>query len=233
MAHRRSALRILAPCLLAALGIMALAAASAQAENLVFNPKNGDKGEWLIEGKTLEERGIAKETIEGEQDPGNPTELLVPGLGLEISCAVLEVEDGLIFPKGLGLAKFLLSECEVLGSPKCVINEAQGGHLTYLYNFLVTLHEGESYAIFYPDPEGGNFTTISISKCAAALPPEPLSGSFAVLLGPEAVTQSFAEYPNQELFSTGMFFGSEPMPLDGAFNLRLSGANAGKKWGAH
>jgi hypothetical protein len=235
MSHRSNGLKALGVCLLAVLGMMAFAAVSAQAENLVFNPKNGDKGEWLIEGKTLEERKITHEEVKGEQDPLKPTELLVPGLGLQISCELLEVIDGLIFPKGLSLAELLFSMCKVLGSPTCVINESKGTHITAKVNDMVVLHEGKTFDVFYPDPEGGNFTEIEITKCAAALPLEPVSGAVAVEVKPEAEVQLIEEYPNQALFSTGLLFGEEPSTLDGAANVFLSvpGPHEHQKWGAH
>ena len=219
MSQKRKGLSILGVCLLAALGIMAFSASAAQAA-----------GEWLINGKTLVEKGILSETVTGEKDPLAEPELLVPGIGIAIFCNEFTIVNGKIERLGKSKAALTFSECEVLEAPDCEVTVAPA-----TAKDQVELMGTEVFDIFSPEVAGGNFTTITIEGefCPFEFINEPVRGSLAVRVPAATPTPLIEEYANQALFSAGLFFGNEPAELDGAVLLELSGANSGQPWTAH
>jgi hypothetical protein len=149
-------LRALGLSLLAALGLMAFAAAGAQAANLTA-PWTHSK--IIILGKEKLEASVT-----GEAD-GKGT-LLVPGLGIEITCDSFDVTGGLVnftSEEGHGEGLVLFLKCLVYAIEKTLpfkltsetplpclpldVKNGEDGSIHAEALFLVVLHEGLNYLI--------------------------------------------------------------------------------------
>jgi hypothetical protein len=214
MRERKHGLKTLGLCSLAVLGLMAFAAATAQA-----------KGEFAILGAAIK----STETIKGEAE--GKSAFLVPSIGLEIVCEKATVE-GTIKVGGHGEQKLTFSNCTVPPAPQCIVEPIIAEFLT-----LVLEHAGEKWLLFTPPTGSKNFTIIKFKKetgCTLPLTNE-LTGSFIALIGAESSKQLLqfkSDEATQKLFGTQYAFGTHPAFLDMSVIWESSGKSAGCKWGA-
>lgn len=106
--------RALGLSLLAALGLMGLTVAGAQAEAL-----GGVAGRILIGGADAANGTV----VLGEHEGSNT--LLVPALNFEIVCQKFKVLEGKVIGKGQALAKLLYEECVTWGTKKNASGEQE------------------------------------------------------------------------------------------------------------
>jgi hypothetical protein len=247
MSYAKHGLRAFGLCLLAALCLMALGAAGAQAEV-----------GWLVNGAFITTKTAIHAVKHAEKDPI----LLVPALGAAILCSTLSSDDGLLFTqaekpgKTEGLITLLFTTCNSKqnGSPVPACNPAEP--ITAQVRFHLFLHEPNgvklTYILFEPDTVGQPFTTLKFSEECAWGEEAPIGGSFVAeclseelkkmseisgtpdLCLTDMVHHLIQEAPSQKsLFGDGLTFGSLPMQLDGIISLSLSAPNEGKTWGGH
>jgi hypothetical protein len=246
MGYRKHGLRALGLCLVAALGLIAFSAAAAQAA-----PPS-----WLVLANTTL---VKTETISGKLH--SPTALLKSVIGVTktpilIHCSTLTVTDGLLFGTSsgagvegtaLGILKFtncltLLEEGGVfVDSPNCKPAEP----IEAAVKALLILHSTKTFILFEPDsgevftsikfvapcvlPESTNITGEVVAECVKAAnlnEEEPcLSDIVSHVIQPLKVPTLVA--------TNVLKFGKNEASLTGAAALELSGAHAGKVWGAH
>ncbi len=243
MSFKKHRLKAFGLSLLAALSVMALGVASAQAS-----------GEFLLlEGgvaKTFLEHGITEEEVTGElEEPGY---LSIGGLGTEISCTSV-TPTGVVEPHGLLLGTLLYTGCTALETGAllhelpCTVSDVGGdeelGKIdTNLIHGLIILHNSEPYVLVKPDPPGTVFVIVKLKGAEC-----PVSGEYAVegtvllevALG-HALDLLVKPVANQtELFPpppTGthprLRFGQRNATLTGAAVALLNGTLIGKQWGA-
>ncbi len=246
---RKHALRILGMSLLSLIGVMAFAAAGAQAEGAIT---------------ILTSTGLATgKTFTGAQE--GVARLVAPALNIEIECKGMTILEGVIIsgPSGKVLTKLLHSECKVfhinVGGgkeeeikekeelPNCQILDAEtgtAGHITSKANYLVILHSGVSYLLATPDGQTF-FAKVNFTKgigCVLMSGVE-IKGSamFEVALGDinrdgekvEPLVRS--NQAIQTLFepTDKLLYGMQPAYIVGSAKLKLNGAgHVGCKWGA-
>jgi len=211
--------------LVAALGVLALlAASSAQA------------AEWRIEGKKIE----SSESVTGAAHVAS--NLLVPAQNLEILCSEHTIEVGAILTNGTAVGQLALSNCKTLVkkvlSPGCKPEEPiiVGGVAT------PTLHNGLTY-IFLTPKAGSPFGLMRFNPAKCALPEEieVVGSAVTECLNPsnlatgakrceeESVTHLAQIAPTSLFPKNVIFFGANPVTFDGIAEVKLGGANAGKK----
>jgi len=243
MRHGPQGIKILGLSLLAAISVMAVSAAAAQAAH------------FAIEGTPL--AAGDSETVAGTGVEG---ELLVPGIGLNINCTS-SAFTGTLLPAGAADASVLFSGCTVLGNKFCKIyeNEANMNAKTNAGNILATgtgelhLHEGQHYLIVKGVGAEEIFTTVYFNTAAEGC---NLGGLSMVIKGLTAlvlptgltnlVNQTIAPLTAaDDLLLNGSAagqlnlklifkFGNEPARLDGGeiTNAHLTGKRVGQKWQA-
>jgi hypothetical protein len=236
-------IKILGLSLLAAVSMMAVTVAAAQA------------GEYRVEGHTFTVHGIASESVEGTIGHGI---LLVPGLSLEILCTG-GTFSGTVLLGGVAHAQALYNGCVVVGNKNCVIYENKmddelflnSGHIVASSLSEVILHNGEHYLkvsgapfgiIYFGNQAGKKLCTLplenEISGSTAFLLPNALSNLINQLIHP--LTTADEELLNLNAKKEGLnlglqlFYGKELALLDGGIisDAHLTGALKGKTWGA-
>jgi hypothetical protein len=222
MRKRRQLSRAIGLCLLAAVGMLTLAAANAQA-----------KGDWRIEGSNTK----ANAGVTGEIDTEFWLETTRMGATLKFLCKKLVVKEGLLFTTGSALALLELTECETLingtASAFCkpkepIISKVKG----LLVKDPIT--STGSYELFEPD-EGAVFTTLEFDPDMCNLPPLKVEGSFVL----EDCSVPFSNEAVKHLMQpvqAGLFPG-DTLKIDGvaakiggSWWQSLNGINSGKKW---
>jgi len=206
--------------LLAALGLLAVTAAAAQA------------GEFKVGGQSFTAKAIASETFEGTAGTSTFT---VPSIGLEISCASAKI-SGTLLLGGTGHESMLFNECKVPGNKQCTVDPIQAAFLS-----SVVLHAEESWLLF-ASKAGEPFATILILGELCTLPEKnELTGSFVALVSKSESAEQTISFANDSktvaLFkelgiSISYAFGAAPALLSISSVWKLSGANKGKAWGA-
>ena len=251
-------LRVLGLSLMAALGLMAVAASGAQAANLT--PAEWKHGKILILGKVLH----ASVTGKSEEPPGK---LLVPALGIEITCASFDVNSGLVnftAEEGHGEATVLFLGCKVFPIEKvlpfnltsseplpCLPLDSMNGEDGSIHAkalVLVVLHENDAktekktYLIFEDPNLVPPISRIVISPgtgCPIPLKPE-VKGQVPFLIetgdlqnGP-AVLEPLIKADGHALpplFGAKLLYGTNEAFIDGSAKLKLTGAHLGCTWG--
>lgn len=231
--------KALSLCLMAALGLMAFLASGAQAE-------------WLLEGKVITENTPFHGVIHPlEKEPKTKhLVLLVPAKEIEILCAKLVIDEGVLL-SGASLAALgllLFSECETFQKkvlskgckPKEPIDAKVIGKLI--------LHEKLNYILIEPDLTK-NFTVIDFNEETCALPDTEVNGSVVVeCMGEklelkevtgidyclEELVHHLITEASRKLFPADVLkYGANEAFLDGIVDLLLSGKDEGKKWSGH
>lgn len=220
-------IKILGLSLLAALGLLTVTAAAAQA------------GEFRVEKSTFASKGIMSETFQGT---AGKTQFSVSWLGFEISCSGAEL-SGTISQGGSTSAKAKFNECQVVGNKFCKIYptssdrtaKTNAGQIPIQGNGELLLHAGSHYVKFPSQQFTVLFMTIG-GGCT--LPAEMIAaGSAAVKFSSalsELVEQPFAAATGAEsaLLKVSVTCGGEPAEILGSSGtVKLSGANTGKTWG--
>lgn len=166
---RKHGPRALGLCLLAALSLMAIGVATAQA----------GIPQWKIGGVTLK----GTETVSGVQKPG--TEFLFESLAgkasIVIHCKKLITDDGLMVgnekvPRSLGSATRLFSECVTLlnGGVNSICKPVEP--IEPKSKTLLILHEGKTYILFEPF-SGSTFVEIKFGTGECSIPTTPIQGA--------------------------------------------------------
>lgn len=248
----KHALKTLGLSLMMALGLMAFAVGSAQAENLT--PASRIHGKILILGKEL------KATVTGVAETTGV--LLVPSLGIEISCPTFTVIEGVVNGTaaiGHGVGVVLFEGCQVFPIEKVLpfnltskeplpclpLDSVTGkdGHIRAQALLLVALHENKDYLIAEPLNLAGPLSTIKFSEktgCPIPLKQE-VTGEIAFLIntgdlhnGGVAVKQILISGGDhkllQELFGIKLLYGINEAFIDGSANLSLTGEHKECTW---
>ena len=252
MRHAKHGLGALGVCLVAALGLAGLGAASASAATEA----------WLIEGKAITEHTNIHAILrrlepkkEGEETQKHLV-LLIPSKELNILCEILTTDDGLLFPNTVeGLITLLITECktEIKGKENKGCKPFEP--IVVETSFHLILHptkEGSNYLLFEPDPQGKHpktFTTLQFNEETCALPNAEITGSFVVeglgenyelkektgidYIATELVHHLITQAPAALFPEDVLKYGANEMRLDGVADVLLSGPNEGKKWSGH
>jgi len=250
MSLRKHGLKVLGLSFLAALSLMALNAAGAQAANF-----------FLILNAAETVLSNLHATAGGEIDLLGV--LLVPDLNFEVVCHKLKVIEGLILTDGVGHVHILFETCliyeiknKVTGLltelPKCKVYEtsmdeelnlnagnalAEGLVLVIKHEFKVgEKTESKIELLAHPKEAGKPFSTLWFNELCPVPLESPVSGllTLEAHLGGHQVKQLIREaLPNLQLGN--LVFGNPGSPhaasLDGAAWVFLTGAHEGLKWG--
>lgn len=214
--------RVFSLALMAVLALTAITASLAQAAS----------PEWSIEGKALS----GSESISSEAT--ETFKLEVPARGLTIQCTEQSTVEGKITSPRADSGKISFNNCSVVGAPTCKVTQP----ITTVPLVTELKLSGTTVYDTFKPASGTTFTTITISGCAAA-------GSFPITgqtcgkatnaLGVQAVKQQLefskaitATCIANGYITGGLKFAGTEATLTGKANNFLSGANAGKKFGA-
>jgi hypothetical protein len=219
MSYGKQGSKSLAIGCLAALGLLVLGHAGAQAQ------------EFKIEGKTFKELEIGKESITGELE-GTLT-LLILKLNVVIKCTGGEVTDATMLPLGIGHGLLASATCNVFdhkgNESLCEPHPFHGAGGTLLIS-----HNGKTYGLLEP-PAGQPFMIKKYLGELCTLPQEAvLKGSVVgEVTQLEAVEQLLSVSPGLlTLFiNDKLFYGSHEVHVTGSVLTWLTGLNKGKKWG--
>jgi len=225
MIHRKHVLAAVASCAIAALATAAVVSTVTQAEA---------GSTWKVKGVNVEpplEPGVGLE-LEKLGVNGPRHLILLTTLGetkVEILCEEL-ITTGTLLPSGRSSGELKLYKCSTYLdgtlSTACTPEEP----ITATVKDLIVLNGGAPYDLFEP-AFGETFGVIKFKK-GCFLPEEvPITGSFYAKesngnFQVEAVTHLFAEAAGLG----GLFFGNEPMTIDGSANASLFGVHVGLKW---
>jgi hypothetical protein len=234
MSHKASRLRSLGLSLIAALGLVAFTASSAQA-----------LGNWRIEGANIN----ATKEFEAEKD-SNGFKFLVPTLNIEVFCENLATDDGLIFAgvkAGEGLVEFLFTTCSVNQLSPLTALPCTVSNITAKAKFSLILHKKANYLFVEPEA-GGEFGKVKFSGIECTLAAEyalggefilqdGLSGDFATELIKHLVEEAPQALFNGQLEEgiilpfARLTLGSKAIvTLDGSAWLKLKTPNNNKNW---
>lgn len=231
MSHRKPGTRLLRLSLLAALGLMALTATSAQAENLEAGKTK--RGTITVLGS--EELAIG-ETVTGEEE--GTVLAQVPGRGIEMKCpGGYDIEEAQILKEGVGDAKVTFLECKVFtigGKEEVPCNVLPKGNITGSALLLAIKHEGKAYVLGEPKPGNTVFTIIEFGGAECPLATKNIvSGSYSGELK-EAEGVELLVTGNQaiqKLLGDKVSFGAFEALVIGSGKVHLTGAHKGCKWG--
>jgi len=227
---------------IAALSLMALSAAGAQAANffLILNA-----AETIL--SNLHATASAEVDLLGV--------LLVQKANFEISCHKFAVKEGLILTDGVAHAKLLFETClideiknKITGLltelPKCKVYESamdeelniNPGNILAEGLILVIKHEftggSKIELLAHPKEAGGRFATLFFNELCPVPLESPISGllTLEMHLGGHQVKQLLRESEVGLTLGSLSFLGSQAV-LDGAVWVFLAGAHEGLKWG--
>jgi len=242
-------LRTLGVALVAALGLIALAASAAQAANefLLLHP-----------GKLFAEEGVASETFEGALE--ERFRIIIPEEnqeGIEIWCPVGAML-GTVYPTLLhatislaGCAEYEVKELmqhywelkdgDETEPLECTLN---GINMLFMkVKAVPVLHEKMTYLLWVPLEAGAPFETLKFSGAFCPLPAEEyLTGSVvSTIIQLNVVAQLFGFDGQLTLLFQGkglpgdkLMYNGQEVYFQTAFDeLKLTGAKAGTPWGAH
>jgi hypothetical protein len=169
MSHSKHGLRALGLCLLAALGLTAFAAASAQAQTGWLEVVNGTQG-FIAATKKI--HAVIHPLVGGAKHAVLDTTVGVNNEPVQKLCETLTTEDGLIFAgaAATGLITLKFTNC------KTFINGIENKPCKPLEpivaktKFKAILHtgagnDGKTYILFEPHTAGTPFTTIELHEC--------------------------------------------------------------------
>lgn len=250
MSYAKKGLRVFGVCLVAALGLMAVSAAGAQAQT-----------GWLVGGAFIN----STRTINASIHPLNATApvekhlVLVTttlGANVKILCENLTVDDGLLFnnEKAEGLAELLFSTCQTFlnGSLSGICKPKEA--ILAKVKFHAILHNSLTYLLFEPHEAGKPFATLEFPNEECLLSPkrevkgdvvvecltedlksmEEASGKPDLCLS-DLVNHLIREAPNQKLFNEtgGLTFNGAAAKLEGIALVFMTGTDSGKTWACH
>lgn len=236
MSIRKNGITILGLCLVAALGMLALAASAAQAE-----------GEFKIEGKTLTELKITEESLEGKAAAGEAGlyKLLIGALNLTILCTAVELRGAArILPGGVIHAITLYLNCtareDKAGEAEiksCTVTDTEAEAMPGMFSItllgnVVTL--GASRFLIVKPSVGTTLATIVLKGESCALPEKTeLKGTYAAAIGTEAKELSLTSVGAklEEELKVGLTFGKNKATVSGTTLEELTGSHKGQKWG--
>jgi hypothetical protein len=189
--------------------------------------------EWIVEGKTLSELGLTKETV---SSTGGTVTLGLPSINLKIVCGSAKGTGQIMVSKkdegALELSTCLIQDNKGNTSPSCVIGEP----LTI--NAATELVEDKTTGAIYDvlKPQTGK-EALAILSFKSAKGKECLleeeyqiTGNAAVQFKETAAEQSLA-FIEPKAIEVGLFIGIHPVPITGTIKEKLTGAKAGAKWG--
>lgn len=237
MSHKKHGLRAFGLTLIAALGLMAFMAVSAQANWLV-----------LLNGETLELAAKEEVKVETHQE-GNLLYKNSTGTGIEVRCGTVVGEDLLLAPgtkeEATASGKVAFSKCKTFteGTPqeKCdPINQPiKAGGTAKIF-----LHEKtRNYVLFSPE-SGEVFTEIKFSLSCALTETNKVKGFLVAECGllngegkfvgndcKEHMTSHLLKQAPAALFPNDKLkFGNASAELDGIAKVELAGKDAGQSW---
>jgi hypothetical protein len=252
---RRHSIKVLGLALAGALGLMAMVAVIAQAENL---GNGGVAGKFRVEGSTAL---AVNTTFAGQLEAltGKTTVhmvLWVPEQRLVILCVSADTEEGKILgeEEALVKVKFLGCEIKLLVEGKeepsgCKFKE---NALTLTTKILPKVHENqkegvaELYLLFEGDPAGAALGEGEyVGEGCGALPEAHITGSAVALIKEgsteqltklftfsETIQLLFQERNKENKFVAGdrLLFGGFDAYLEGNATLSLTGTHINKKW---
>jgi hypothetical protein len=247
-------IRVLGCSILAALGLLALAAMIAQAKNL---SDGGVAGKFRVDGSTAL---AVNATFAGQLEGLTPNEpvhmvLRVPDLFVLILCVSADTEEGKILAEDEALVKVKFLGCTVISLieeeekelSSCKLKE---NALVITTKILPKIHENdkseaELYLLFEGDPVNTALGKVEYAGKECALSEAILSGS-AVALVKEGSTEQltklltfsedtqllFQERNKEGKFVAGdrLLFGNLEAYLSGSATVTLTGSHINKKW---
>lgn len=232
MTHARS--RVSVAFFLIMLSLMSISAATTHA------------GQYLIEGSTFGQLGIAKEKVLGFQtEEGH---LIVPERGIELTCenadatGEMVATEALVTVEFLGCKVFLIDRFNIKGHEYPLKGELSscklksGGTVTATAVVVPVLHDSEIYLLASP-ASGGAFAVISFQSGIGCVLPlnNPVTGSVAALIRTEPFLFQPVDFsPNiQLLLNDKLLHGVSVSYLEGSGVASLSGSLTGWGWSAH
>jgi len=232
MRNQKRMARTLCLTLLAALGLIALTASAAYA------------GEFRVAGKTFTEAGIEEETATGT---GGSITLTSSG-GVKLTCSTVDYGKVTWLKKGdihannvktLGCSIAGNEACEVFPTEKDAENKTNAKTLTVTADGRLVLSGTSHYIELVGLGAEKLVMKVYLVGASCSLPKESkVTGSTAFEL-PSALTE-WSQQPMKmtkpetaKLLGVQLFFNKETATLSAnEASLELSGANAGKTWGA-
>ena len=227
MSNAKRGLKALGLSLMAAMGLMAFTAVSAQAVT------------WDIGGAEIK----ANETATGKLKAGQTALLLVPAQNLVIHCTGFTVNEGTIRTDNTAHAKLTYTGCtsKVKGveSPACVPDI-----LPVSAKILPILHSSKVYLLAEPLTAGSNFTVIHMNEDTCALPPLPAVTGSVVFECEDAGTglqkdckepailQLVRPAPPALFTGDTLKYGLNAAEIHGKAELSLTGGGLGKTFNA-
>ncbi len=247
MSYAKKGLRVFGVCLVAALGLMAVSAAGAQAQT-----------GWLESGAFI----TATKTVTATIHPLNATapvekhlvlSTTTLGANVKLLCENLALDDGLLFAneKAEGLATLLFTTCQTFlnGALSAVCKPSEP--ITAGVKFHAILHNALTYLLFEPEVAGTPFVKIKFPNEECLLSPErSVAGEVVV----ECLTEDLKsmeeasgkpdlclsdlknhlirEVANQKLFGekVGLTFNGAAAKLEGIAKVSLTSGNT---WACH
>lgn len=230
MNHSKLGTKALGLCLLAALSVMAIAAAGAQAKGHLFVNLQLLNSE--VEFEALEPvHGVMLTTFGGGETP------------LQILCEEGEVHDGLLSTEGSGTGEVLISKCRTLISSLIKANCKPLEPIVAKVKGLLIHHNGDTYILASPQ-SGLTFTTLHLGELCAVGENIEITGHGVAECGllsggswtHEDCSVEKVEHEIQQapavLFSDGLKFGTRSAIVDGDIGIVTKGSHVGQKWGA-
>jgi hypothetical protein len=162
MSHSKHGLRALGLCLLAALGMTALAAASAQATTGWL-----ESGAFIAATKTI--HAVIHPLLDGKKHVVLDTTCCFNNTPIRYLCETLTTDDGLIFVGAAaeGLIIFKLTKCKTFieesESKACQLKEPTVVKLKF-HAILHTTGDKKTYLLFEPHEVGKPLTTLEFSS---------------------------------------------------------------------
>ena len=226
MSHSRRVFKRLCASLSAALGLLAFLAVGAQAVT------------WDVEGKEIG----ANVTFTSKLVSGTTMLLLVPAQNLVIHCTGMNTEEGTLRTDNTGHGLYIFFGCTTK------VKGAESGGckpeiLVWRVKYLPILHAGKVYLLLESLTSGQPISTIHYNEETCALPPLPtvtghvvfecipLFGGVPLTCSHWAIIHRLKPAP-KALFGGTLSYGLNEATLEADIEMSLTGANAGKTFGA-
>jgi hypothetical protein len=239
-------LRAFGLAIVAALGLMAFSAVTAQAENLT----DGGKAALfeILKSNTLVKGATFTGEIENWTDGLKHGFLLVKDFNLSILCSDLTFQGAIFLDDKEALASIKFSECDAFnlaGTEKLtacsIISQAEGGEKRVILSSGIALprkHDTKSYLLVHPHPGGALLGTIYFEKekgCPLPLK-NPVAGLFiAELAKKEAIEHLITSNEAIQTLLLGgvsLLYGAHPAVIDGNVKgVKLTGPHTGCSFG--
>jgi len=209
----RSVFRSVLVALVAVVALGAVSVASASAH------------EFYIEGKSMTELGLKEEAISGEGTKGTSTQLL-SAAGIKVTCNSSAV-SGTIKAGGEGTARFTLTECSVETPSNCIVEEP----VVFQTNSGLVETEGKLADSFMlpgsPPQVLLNFLGANCNIAGKWYGEGNVTGLVA-----SEVENTTGELKFTAVSGSDLVMGGSATTFKTRTSVKLSGANAGRKWSA-